>query len=141
MSTNYREDVDVVADENYESKRRVVERTPSQQNVLMRRLNQIIWLFTTAIVLFIVLRFVFKLMAVNAANAFASFVYSISDIFMAPFVTLVEARPAGDGIFEVSAFIAVAVYVFGALILTTLVRILLKDTGGYRRVTTYERER
>lgn len=142
MASERREEVRVVRGDGVEKQQRVVERTPSVQNVLVRRLSQLIWLITGIIVLFIGFRFILLLMAANPANAFANFIYSVSDVLVGPFLGLINSIAIEPGgVIEIASLIAIVVYFVVAAIIVQLLRIVLSGTGGTRQVRTVRRER
>ena len=82
----------------------------SEQRVATFRATQIIWLLLGILEALIALRFVFKLLGVNAANSFAALLYNMTNLFVAPFTSLVGAPAAGNMVLEVSSIIAMLVY-------------------------------
>ncbi len=135
-----REDVQVVREPGYERHQRVVEHSPSTQNIVMSRVNKFLWLLTAIVEFLIGFRVILKLIAANPINGFANFIYDVSYIFVAPFATLFQNPIFGDGssVLEVTSLIAMVVYFIIALVVTTLIRILLLDNSS-RSVKTVER--
>lgn len=72
--------------------------------------TQLIWLLLGILEAMIALRVVFKLVGVNAANAFATLLYNVTNVFIAPFESLTGAPAAGGMVLEVSSIIAMIVY-------------------------------
>lgn len=56
------------------------------------------------------MRFVLKLIAANAESGFATLIYGITALFVAPFAGLIATPTTGNTIFEVTTLIAMAVY-------------------------------
>lgn len=140
MATERKEEVRILRDEGYEKRQRVVENRPSTRSVLVSRVSQFIWLVVGVIVILLAMRFALFLLAANPTNGFASFIYSVTDVLVAPFATLLAAPTFTDGaIIDVSALIAMAVYLLGGWLLVWLFNILFADTGGIRRVQTVKR--
>jgi hypothetical protein len=81
-----------------------------EQRVVSFRATQIIWLLLGILEALLALRFVFKLIGVNAANSFATLLYSVTNLFVAPFASLSRAPAAGGMVLEVSTIIAMLVY-------------------------------
>ena len=54
----------------------------SEQRVATFRATQIIWLLLGLLEAVLALRFVFKLIAVNAANPFATLLYNVTNLFV-----------------------------------------------------------
>jgi hypothetical protein len=99
----------------------------SEQRVATFKATQVIWLLLGILEAVLALRFVFKLIAVNAANPFAAFLYNMTNLFVAPFASLVGAPAAYGMVLEISTLIAMAVYL---LIAWGLERIV--DVAFYR---------
>jgi len=53
---------------------------------------------------------VFKLIAVNAANPFATLLYNVTHLFVGPFTSLAKAPSSGGMVLEISSIIAMFVY-------------------------------
>lgn len=80
------------------------------QRIATFKATQLIWLLLGVIETIIALRFIFKLIGVNAVNNFASFIYGLSNFFVAPFLSLTGAPAAGTMVFEFSSLLAMAIY-------------------------------
>ena len=78
----------------------------------------------------IALRVVFKLIAVNAANPFATLLYKVTDLFVAPFASLTGAPAAGGMVLEISSIIAMIVYFLIAWALERIVYVLFYRPRG-----------
>jgi len=81
-----------------------------ERRIFAFKATQLIWLFLGALEATLALRIILKLMAANPSNAFAAFVYSVTDIFLAPFVGLTATPAAGGMVLELSSIIAMLVY-------------------------------
>lgn len=87
--------------------------------------TQIIWLIFGLIEAMLGLRFVFKLVAVNPNNPFASLLYSITDLLLIPFSNLASS-PSADGlVVELSTLLAMLIYAMFGWALERLVYVLL----------------
>lgn len=74
----------------------------------------------------LVLRFVLRVAGANTQNAFAQFIYNISDPFVAPFSTLFispTTRDAGS-IFDLNVLVAIVIYALLGWIAISLIRYL-----------------
>lgn len=73
---------------------------------------QIVWFIVGIVIAFLALRFVLALLGANLANGFASFVYSVSDPFVAPFRGLLQVGEfqAGVSRFELETVVAILIY-------------------------------
>ncbi|MBE0689611.1 MAG: YggT family protein [Anaerolineae bacterium] len=142
MSIERKEHVEVVHDAGYERRQQVSELAPSTQTVIVSRVIQIIWLLTAIVIALLGLRFVLQLLAANEGNAFASFVFQITNVLVAPFASLFAPSTATNGsAIEWSTLVAGVAYLLLGWLVTTVVRILFGGTGSVRRVRTVERAR
>jgi uncharacterized protein YggT (Ycf19 family) len=90
---------------------RTTEREPERERrIFTFKATQLIWLLLGVLEALLALRILLKLMAANPGNAFAAFLYSITDIFLLPFVGLTVTPAAGGMVLELSTFIAMLVY-------------------------------
>lgn len=62
------------------------------------------------IIAFLAMRFILLLLGANTGAPFVSFVYNVSDVFMAPFATVFGTPQVNGAVFEWSALVAIAVY-------------------------------
>jgi len=110
-----------------------------EQRVTTFRVTQIIWLLLGIIEVLIGLRFVFKLVGVNAANSFATFLYNITNIFVAPFASLSKAPAAGGMVLEISSLLAMLIYLLIAWGIERIVYVVFYRPRGpvSTRQTTY----
>jgi len=92
--------------------------------------TQLIWLFLGILETVLALRFIFKLIGVNAANTFATFLYNLTDFFVAPFATLTGAPAAGGMVFEFSTILAMIVYALVGWGLVRLINVLFYKPRG-----------
>lgn len=87
--------------------------------------DRIIWLVAGVISAILALRFVLALLGANPNNAFASFIYSISRPFVAPFFGLFsyDSTYTGVGRFELFTLVAIAVYLLLAWLLSKIINV------------------
>ncbi len=71
-----------------------------------------ILLLVSALEILLAIRFFLRVAGANTSNAFAQFIYNLSEGFVAPFSTLFISPVKGDGayIFDVNILIAMLVY-------------------------------
>jgi hypothetical protein len=100
------------------------------QRVATFKASQLIWLLLGILEAVIALRVIFKLIAVNAGNPFATLLYKVTDFFVAPFASLVGAPSAGGMVLEVSSIIAMIVYLLIAWALDRIVYVLFYRPRG-----------
>lgn len=85
---------------------------------------QLIYLVFGVIVGLLLIRVVLKVLAANPAAAFTSFVYGVTDFFMAPFRNLLPVVGNGQSQLETSVVIAILVYMLLAWVLARLIIIM-----------------
>ena len=99
--------------------------------------TQLIWLFLGILEALLALRFIFKLIGVNEANTFASFLYGLTGIFLAPFSSLTGAPSTQGMTFEFSTLIAMFIYALVGWALERLIYVLFYRPRG--AVSTQQR--
>jgi uncharacterized protein YggT (Ycf19 family) len=102
----------------------------SEQRATTFKATQIIWLLLGILEALIALRVVFKLIGVNAANPFATLLYNVTNIFVAPFASLTGAPAAGGMVLEISSIIAMIVYLLIAWGLARILYVLFYRPRG-----------
>jgi len=101
-----------------------------EQRVATFKVTQLIWLLLGLLEAAIALRVLFKLIAVNAANPFAALLYGVTNLFVAPFASLIGAPAAGGMVLEISSIIAMIVYFLIAWLLERIVYVLFYRPRG-----------
>jgi len=101
-----------------------------EQRVATFKITQLIWLLLGLLEAMIALRVVFKLIAVNAANPFATLLYKVTDFFVAPFASLTGAPAVGGMVLEISSILAMIVYFLIAWALERIVYVLFYRPRG-----------
>ena len=101
-----------------------------EQRVATFKFTQLIWLLLGLLESAIALRFVFKLIGVNPANSFATLLYNVTDLFVAPFASLIGAPAAGGMVLEISSIIAMIVYAMIGWALERIVYVLFYRPSG-----------
>lgn len=144
MSTNTevdrRSDVRVTQQPGIETRQVVTEDVNTQKRQTLERVSALIVFAFVALEGLIGLRILLKLMDANSKNAFASFVYGFTGLFLAPFAGL-TGNPAtsGGNVLEVTSFIAMIVYALVAWGIIRLVWLIFYQPST-RTVSTYERD-
>jgi YggT family protein len=114
----------------YKDVRTTEHESGQEQRVATFKLTQIVWLLFGLLEAVIALRIVFKLIGVNEANPFAGFIYNISNLFVAPFASLIGAPAAGGMVLEISSIIAMIVYLLVAWLIERIVYVLFYRPRG-----------
>lgn len=97
----------------------------TQRQVALRKATNLIWWFTGIVEGLIGLRVVLRMMGANPNNSFANFIYTLSDVFVWPFQTLLN-NPSSEGIvLEISSLIAMIVYLLLAWVFVELLWLVL----------------
>src|SRR5260370_21138946 len=90
-----------------------------------RRGVDLIYLLFGVINGLLIIRIVLKMLSANPSAAFSTFVYSTTDIFLAPFRNLLPAVTSGRAVLEMSAVVAIVVYALIGWGLASLVAIMM----------------
>jgi len=101
-----------------------------EQRIATFKATQLIWLSLGLLEVLLALRVVFKLIAINADNLFASILYFVTGIFVAPFASLTGAPALGNMVLEISTIIAMIVYLLIAWGLERIVYVLFYRPRG-----------
>ena len=72
--------------------------------------TQIVWYILGLIEILLAFRFVLKLLGANAGAGFTSFIYGVTHIFAAPFISVFRISYAQGSIFEWTTLLAMLVY-------------------------------
>ncbi len=115
---------------DYKDVRTTQHEEGQEQRFATFKATQLIWLVLGLVEAAIALRVVFKLVGVNAANSFATLLYNVTNIFVAPFASLTGAPAAGNSVFEFSSIIAMIVYLLIAWALERIVYVLFYRSRG-----------
>jgi hypothetical protein len=113
-----------------EYREHVVEDAAASRRALASQLAGLVWLLVGALESLLALRILLKLMAANPANPFAALVYTLSELFVWPFVGLTFTPSAGGIVIEIHTFIAMLVYAILGWLVVNLIWLLL-----YRRTS------
>jgi YggT family protein len=115
---------------DYREVRTTQHEAGQEQRVATFRATQLIWLLLGLVEAAIALRVVFKLIGVNAENAFATLLYGVTNLFVAPFASLTGAPAAGGMVLEISSIIAMIVYLLVGWALERIVYVLFYRPRG-----------
>ena len=72
--------------------------------------TQVVWYILGVIEVLLAFRFVLKLLAANPTAGFTSFIYGVTFIFAAPFLTVFRITKVAGNIFEWTTLLAMFVY-------------------------------
>jgi hypothetical protein len=101
--------------------------TAVDQRQLLNKLTQLIWLLAGVLQALIAIRIFLKLIAANPNAGFASFIYSLTGLFLLPFSGLTAQPSTATGsILEISSIIAMVVYALFFWLITRLLRLVFE---------------
>ncbi len=86
--------------------------------------DRIIWLVAIILETLIAFRIFLKLIAANPESGFASFVYTVTAPFLAPFAGLTSTPSASGAVLEISSIIAMVVYALLFWLATYLIHLI-----------------
>jgi hypothetical protein len=92
------------------------------------RAEQAVWLVTGVIDALLVIRFLFKLLAASTQAGFVTFIYDLTQVFVAPFHGIFNTAASGRNVFEPESLVAIAIYSLIGWGLASLVRVVTR--GG-----------
>ena len=145
MSTNVgpvarREDVRVSQQPGAEQRQVVTEDVNASKRQTLMWVSALISFFFTALEGLIGLRILLKLVDANSNNSFASGIYKLTGLFVAPFNSLLGNPSIGNNILEITSIIAIIVYALIAWGIIRLVWLIFYQPSA-RTVSTYDRDR
>ncbi|MFA5843993.1 MAG: hypothetical protein WC971_04090 [Coriobacteriia bacterium] len=102
--------------------------------------SRVVWFVFGVIEVLIAIRFVLKMLGANSSAGFVRMMYGVSDVLMAPFVTIFGTARVSGAVFEWSAIVAIAVYALIAWGIVALIRAVnpREHSGTVERVETDE---
>lgn len=120
-TTEVRETNKQVGDTNVQ--RQTVTKSAQTSGIVI--VQRVIWFFVGVITVLLALRFVLLLLAANRDAGFVDFIYTLSGLFVAPFIGIFGEPTYGQSVLEVSSLLAIVVYAlvgWGLVKLVTLTR-------------------
>ncbi|HXM52460.1 MAG TPA: hypothetical protein VN913_04180 [Candidatus Binatus sp.] len=92
------------------------------------RAEQAVWLLTGVVAALLIIRFLFKLLGASTQASFVTFIYNLTQVFVAPFHGIFNSAASGHNVFEPESLVAIAIYALIGWGLASLVRVVTK--GG-----------
>lgn len=128
MTDRIDEREEVIVDRDAAHSRKVVvkEDNVARQNETVRKVAQLIYIAEAALEILIGLRVFLRMIAANPNNAFASFVYNLSELFVWPFNGLTSTPGVEGFVLDIPAIVAMIVYAAASWILIRVVYTLFK---------------
>lgn len=137
MSPEPRDDMNEYESDEYGETEVAEDKAAHRENEI-GRINGIVWLLLGVVEVIIGMRVVLKLLEANPDNAFASFIYRLSRVFVWPFFGLVAEPTANGSVLEVGSIIAMAFYLLIAWGITRLIYLIMMPSR-VRHVRTVSR--
>ena len=138
MTLEQQEHIQVNKSGNLVQKKRVVASGPSTTSVFLSRLTRFIWFVISAIVILIVFRFILLAIGANPASGFASIIYGITAVLVAPFQFITPNVDYTGGVIEAASIFAFFVYPILGWGIIQLLWILFSGSRRTRQETTVE---
>jgi hypothetical protein len=92
------------------------------------RAEQAVWLVTGIVSALLIIRFVFKLLAASTQASFVTFIYDLTQVFVAPFHGIFNTAANGRNVFEPESVVAIVIYLLIGWGIASLVRVVTR--GG-----------
>ena len=123
----------------YAATEQVTRDVAAERRQWLFQVTRIVYTLLVILEILLGIRFVLHLIGANPASGFATFIYGITGVFVAPFNGLIGTPTSGGMTFEVTTLIAMAVY---ALLFWVIVRVIgiVADRPSARTVTRSTRE-
>ena len=93
------------------------------------RTEQAVWLVTGIVTALLIIRFVFKVLAASTHANFVTFIYNLTQLFVAPFHGIFNTQASGRNVFEPESVIAIVIYLLIGWGLARLVRVVTPASG------------
>jgi hypothetical protein len=92
---------------------------------LLRKVNDIVWLFIGLIMLLLVVRVIFLLLGANNTGI-VSTIYQTSGVFIAPFVGIFQSPSYGSSFFDMAAVVGLVFYAILGFVITSVLSLFSK---------------
>jgi len=134
-----REETIVDEDGGHVREVKIREDRVAQQRESTVKVVQFITLGVWAVQILIGMRVFLKLIAANPTNAFANFIYNLSELFVWPFTGLTSTPGAEGFVFDLPAIVAMIVYALAGWLITQFIWVLFHRRHT-NRISTYKRD-
>ena len=101
------------------------ERISARRGRRLGRFGQIVYIALGALEALLIIRFVLKLLAANPGAAFTSFIYGLTQVFVAPFEGVFPSPRTNGSIVEVSTLLAIIVYGLIAWLIVSIIEAMI----------------
>jgi len=121
VSVDRREETVVTQQPGYAATEQVTRDVAAERRLGVFQFTRIVYVLLGLLQVLLGMRFVLKLIAANATSGFATFIYGITSLFVAPFTGLIATPTSGNTIFEATTLIAMGIY---ALVIWGIVSVI-----------------
>lgn len=94
----------------------------------LNKATRLIWLATAMLEFLFMMRFVLKLIDANPSAGFAIFIYSVSRLFLLPFLGLTIMPSFGGAVLEIPTLIAMIVYAIWVWLIVRIVWVVFDES-------------
>ena len=94
------------------------------------RAEQAAWLVTGIVTALLIVRFAFKLLAASTQASFVTFIYDLTQVFVAPFHGIFNTAVNGRNVFEPESVVAIVIYLLIGWGLASLVRVVTRGSAA-----------
>lgn len=101
------------------------ERREARRSRSLGRFGRIIYTVLGALDALLIIRFALKLLAANPFATFTSFIYGVTNVFVAPFEGVFPSPHTQSSVLEVSTLLAIIVYALLAWLIVNLIEALV----------------
>lgn len=123
----------------YSATQQVSRDVAAEQRLQSYKVNRVVYTLLGILEILLGLRFILKLIAANPNTTFSTFIYGITQVFIAPFDALLGTPAFGGSTLEINTLIAMVVYALLFWIIARIVSIVM-DRSTSRTVTTSTHE-
>ena len=140
VAVDRREETVVTQQPGYTSTLQVTRDVAGEQRLKVFQLTRILNALLVFLEVLLGMRYVLKLIGADPASSFATLVYGMTWLFLAPFTGLIATPTSGGSILEMTTLIAMAIYVLVVWgIVTALPIVLVRSRARSTSRSTVER--
>jgi uncharacterized membrane protein len=110
VAVDRREETVTTQQPGYAATEQVVRDVAAERRMGLFQINRVMWSILVFLEILLAFRFVLRMIAANPDSGFATLIYGITGVFVAPFNGLISTPTSGGASLEVTTLIAMAVY-------------------------------
>lgn len=115
------EEVRVLRQKGIDRREQLVQDVAAEREQKFLWVQKLVWVVFGTLETLLAFRILLKLIAANPDNPFARFIYSISNLFVGPFLGLVNSPKSQGMVLELSSIVAIVVYALAGILLDRIV--------------------